>query len=223
MKKIVICLCSALFLAGWGQQAKAQDPTEIIKEGVKKVIRAVDLQIQRIQTKTIWLQEAQKTLENAMQKLHLDEITDWVQKQKDLYSEYFDELWKVKTFIAYYDRIKEVTARQIDLVNAYKSAWALLKNDKHFTAAELEHMQDVYAGIIDESIRNLDQVVLIIKSFDTQMSDADRLAIINRAADRIEANYTDLNRFNNQNALLSLQRAQDEDDAELVKKMYGLE
>lgn len=96
MKKIVICLCSALFLAGWGQQAKAQDPTEIIKEGVKKVIRAVDLQIQRIQTKTIWLQEAQKTLENAMQKLHLDEITDWVQKQKDLYSEYFDELWKVK-------------------------------------------------------------------------------------------------------------------------------
>jgi len=158
-----------------------------------------------------------------MQKLHLSEITDWVQKQKDLYSEYFDELWKVKTFIAYYNRIKEVTERQVQLVNAYKQAWALLKQDSHFSPDELDHMQAVYGGIIDESVKNLDQLVIVISSFNTQMSDADRLAIINQAADRIERNYTDLSRFNNQNALLSLQRAQDEDDAAFVKKMYGLD
>ena len=46
------------------------------------MIIAVDLQVQRIQNKTIWLQNAQKTLENEMSKLKLDEITDWVQKNK---------------------------------------------------------------------------------------------------------------------------------------------
>src|SRR5882724_11632441 len=108
MKKVTIfCLCCAALCAA-NVKARAQDPvTSIIKEGIKKVIRAFDLQIQRIQTQTIWLQEAQKSLENAMQKLHLDEITGWVQKQKYLYGEYFDELWKVKTFIAYYNRVKE--------------------------------------------------------------------------------------------------------------------
>ena len=32
---------------------------EVIKAGVKKVIRAVDLKIQRMQNETIWLQNAQ--------------------------------------------------------------------------------------------------------------------------------------------------------------------
>jgi len=64
------------------RSAQAQIPiAEIIKAAVKKVIKAVDLQIQRNQNKVIWLQNAQKTLENTMSKLKLDEITDWVDKQ----------------------------------------------------------------------------------------------------------------------------------------------
>ena len=44
-------------------KAVAQDPiTLIIKEGITKVIVAVDLKIQRLQNETIWLQNAQKTL-----------------------------------------------------------------------------------------------------------------------------------------------------------------
>ena len=59
---------------------------DIIKQGITKVIVAVDLKIQRLQNKTIWLQNAQKTLENSMSKLHLDEISDWVERQRNLYS-----------------------------------------------------------------------------------------------------------------------------------------
>ena len=66
------------------QQAAAQIPIlEIIKAGVKKVIRAVDLQIQRLQNKTVWLQNAQKVLENKMAALKLTEISDWAAKQKE--------------------------------------------------------------------------------------------------------------------------------------------
>jgi transcriptional regulator len=57
------------------QETEAQIPVlEIIRQGIKKVIIAVDLKIQRLQNKTIWLQNAQKTIENAMSKLRLDEI-----------------------------------------------------------------------------------------------------------------------------------------------------
>jgi hypothetical protein len=37
---------------------------QIIKEGIKKVIIAVDLKIQRLQTKTIWLQNAQTVVKD---------------------------------------------------------------------------------------------------------------------------------------------------------------
>ena len=68
------------------QNASAQIPIlEIIKAGVKKVIMAVDLQVQRMQNKTIWLQNAQKEMENILSETKLDEISDWVQQQKDLY------------------------------------------------------------------------------------------------------------------------------------------
>jgi len=205
-------------------KALAQDPiTLIIKEGIKKVIKAVDLQIQRNQNKVIWLQNAQKTLENTMSKLKLDEITVWVDKQKKLYQDYYQELQKVKAIISYYKRIKEITEKQVHLVEEYKRAWGLFKQDKHFTADELSYMGGVYSGILDESVKNLDQIFIVINSFQTQMSDAKRLEIINAAADRIDVNYNDLKTFNQQGIVISLQRAKAQNDVDVVKKLYGLQ
>src|SRR5215207_2759573 len=103
-------LMSLGLLAGWvvvPVQTRAQLPiAEIIKSAVTKVIKAVDLKVQRLQNKTIWLQNAQKTLENKMSELKLAEISDWVQKQRKLYDEYFQELWQVKSALSYYKRVK---------------------------------------------------------------------------------------------------------------------
>lgn len=179
--------------------------------------------IQRQQNKVIWLQNAQKTLENTMSKLKLDEITDWVDKQKTLYKDYYEELQKVKAIISYYRRIKEITEKQVRLVEEYKRAWGLFKQDKHFTADELSYMGSVYSGILDESVKNLDQIFIVINSFQMQMSDAKRLEIINAAADRINVNYNDLKMFNQQGIIISLQRAKAQNDVDVVKKLYGLQ
>ncbi len=56
-----------------------------------------------------------------------------------------------------------------------------------------------------------------------QMSDAKRLEIINSAADQVETNYNDLTAFNQQNILLSMQRAKGKRDVEVIKQLYGLD
>lgn len=225
MKKLFVFLSFVLIeTIGPINKASAQDPiTLIIKEGIKKVIKAVDLQIQRNQNKVIWLQNAQKTLENTMSKLKLNEITGWVDKQKTLYKDYYEELQKVKAIVSYYKRIKEITGKQVRLVEEYKRAWGLFKQDKHFTADELSYMSSVYSGILDESVKNLDQIFMVINSFQTQMNDAKRLEIINAAADRIDVNYNDLKMFNQQGIVMSLQRAKAQNDVDVVKKLYGLQ
>lgn len=220
MKKLLLCMSFFLF----EMAACAQDPiTLIIKEGIKKVIVAVDLKIQRLQTKTIWLQNAQKVIENAMSKLKLNQITDWVQKQKDLYQEYFDELWKLKDVLSYYHRIKEITQQEISLVQQYHSAWNGVRQDGHFTSDELLYIGQVYTGILSESVKNLGQIALVINSFTTQMTDAKRLDIINKAAEVMQQNYDDLQQFNVQNIRVSLQRSKDEHDINIVKQLYGLQ
>jgi hypothetical protein len=223
MKKIIIILVLMFGTLAPVSQASAQIVIiDIIKAGIKKVIKAVDLQIQRQQNKIIWLQNAQKVLENAMSKLKLTEISEWTDKQKELYKNYFDELKKVKSIIAYYQRIREITIKQERIVAEYKRAWATVKTDKHFSAEEIRYMGNVYTGILEESLKNLDEVFLVINSFRTEMTDAKRLEIINKAAEKIGQNYNDLKRFNADNAMLSIQRAKSQQEIELSKALYGI-
>lgn len=224
-KKLIISLVCLLLVSAPARPAEktmALPILEIVKAVTKKVIKAIDLRIQKLQNKTIWLQNAQKQLENVLSKLKLDEISDWTQKQKDLYKGYYEELAKVKSIITYYQRIKEITKKQTQLVQEYERAWNLFKQDPHFKDSEIQYMERVYTGILEESVKNIDQIFLILDSFATQMSDLKRLEIINKAADQIDGNYDDLTMFNQQNILLSLQRAKTEADVNQVKQFYGI-
>lgn len=224
MKKLLAIVCLGLCCMLLPiQEAKAQIPIyDIIKAAVKKVIKAVDLQVQRLQNKTIWLQNTQKTLENKMSQLKLDEIKNWVEKQRKLYDDYFQELWKVKAALAYYQRVKDIIQRQVQMVNEYKGAWALFRQDKNFTADELDYMFNIYSGMLDESLKGIDQLFLVVNAFKTQMGDAKRLEIINTVSDNLEQQFMDLKEFNNQNKMISLQRSAEKGDIEYVKRLYGL-
>lgn len=223
MKKIIISLLLCLAIVVAPTQKSHAIVWVVVKAAIKKVIKAIDLQIQRQQNKVIWAQNLQKQLENQLSKLKLDEIGDWTQKQKDQYQKYFNELQKVRSIIVYYQRIKDITARQTRLLREYKRAWELVRNDKHFTPEEIEYIGKVYAGILNESMENIDQITMVITSLKTQMSDQKRLELINEAANRIETNYNDLRQFNSENAMLSLQRAKGEAELKTTKNLYGIQ
>jgi len=215
---ILLLLCYA--------QTKAQSPgfiLEIIKAGIVKVIKAVDLKIQRLQNETIWLQNAQKVMENTLSKLRLDEIAQWSEKQRELYANYFDELYKVKNWIAMYTRIKRITEIQVAIMGEYKSAWALFRNDKYFTVLQLQQMENKYEMIFSESVKNLEQIRMMMTAYSTQMSDEKRLEIIDDAGDRIENNYSELVNFNSHNKQLRLEVAKSVEEVESLKLYYGIE
>lgn len=225
MKKLLGTIGIALLITfAPVQQTRAQIPIiEIIKAGVKKVIKAIDLKIQRLQNKTIWLQDAQKTLENQMSKLKLKEISDWANKQKELYAKYFDELSKVKNAVGTYQTVKDIINKQVQIVREYSMAYNLSKQDKNFTQQEIDYMQKVYTGILAESLKSIHQVQIVVTAFATQMTDAKRLVIIHSASDNIEQNLSDLRQFNQENIRVSLQRSKEINDINVVKKLYGIE
>lgn len=223
MKRLLVVVLVFVCCLAPTKRTRAQDPiTAAIKAAVVKVIKAIDLKIQRLQNETIWLQNAQKTLENTMSKLKLDEISDWVEKQRKLYDDYFQELWQVKSAIATYHRVKEIIQMQARIVNEYKSAYALFQGDKNFTPQEIDYMYRVYSGILSESLKNLDLLFLVVNAFATQMDDAKRLEIINSVYDALGQNLADLKQFNYQNKMLSIQRTASKSEIEKLKAYYGL-
>lgn len=226
MKKLMVILplsTMTLFVA-LPKGASAQLAVmEVIKAGVKKVVKAMDLKVQRLQNETLWLQNAQKVLENQLSKLKLTEISEWTGKQRELYGKYYEELWKVKTAITYYQRLKDLSARQVDMVQEYQWAWNLFGKSGHFSAGELSVMERVYSGILEESVKNLDQILVVVNSFATQMDDAARLELIAEASAEMDRNWADLKRFNRENSLLSIQRAKSLDEAAKLRELYGVD
>lgn len=194
---------------------------DIIKAAVKKVIKQIDLQVQRLQNKTIALQNAQKTVENAMAKAKLKEISGWMEKQRKLYEEYYQELKKVKSAISTFQGVRNIAAQQAQIVSEYRSAYNAFRQDAHFSPQELAYMYRVYSGIIASSSENLDQLLLVVNSFQTQMTDGKRLELIAAIASRMEHNLSDLRKFTAQNRALSRSRTYEQKDIHNVEKLYG--
>lgn len=218
MKKLKILLVAVLLGGSLNSQAQVQ----IVTSMVKRVIKAIDLKVQRMQNKTIWLQNAQKTLENELARFRLTEITGWSEKQQKLYGDYYDELLKVKSTVAYYRRIKDLARKQVAMVGEYQRAWNLFRSDSHFKPDELMEMERVYVGILDAAAKNLDQIMLVINPGKTQMTDQQRLEMINQAGDQLDENYSDLKQYNNQNLILTLHRSKDLNELQTLKNYYGL-
>jgi hypothetical protein len=227
MKKYMVMLplsAMVLLVTLPAQQADAQFVvSQVLGETVGRVIRAIDLQVQRLQNKTIWLQDAQKTLENQLSKLKLSEIAGWTQRQKELYSQYYSELWQVKSVISSYQRVREMADKESAMVAAYRQAWQRLSADRHFSAEELAYMAGVYAGILEGGVKHMDRLLLAVSPAKMQVDDAGRLALIDEAAEGISRNSDDLKRFTSQNIGLSLERANDEREVQTLRRYYGLE
>lgn len=223
MKRRIIytAILAITFVVLPGEKANAQI-IEAINQALIKVINAIDIKVQQIQNQTIQLQNAEKELENKMQLDKLNNISGWLDKEKKLYADYYQELQKVKQVIADYQVVKRIIQQQSQLVREYKTAYNLFKQDNNFSADQLSSMGNVYNGILQESIRNLDDVMLAVNAFTTQMSDAERLEVIHKASGGMQKNLDDLRQFNNRNIQYSLQVAKDKNDMQHVRQLYGL-
>ncbi|MFA0960301.1 conjugal transfer protein TraI [Roseivirga sp. BDSF3-8] len=220
-----IALCLLLTLSGPcltvnKSNAVALPTIEIIRQGVKKAIRALDLKVQRLQNEQIWLQNAQKILENTLSKLRLEEISDWTQRQKALYEAYFQELWKVKQAIRTYQRVRDIVQMQKALYTEYQKAWPLIKASERFSDQEIAQMEKVYAAMLEDGLATLNDLRLVLEAFTTQMSDSERLKVIHQTEASITRVLNDLRRYNSRNLMLARQRGWDSNEAGQIGRWY---
>ncbi|HTR29906.1 MAG TPA: hypothetical protein VMH27_11595 [Puia sp.] len=220
---LLVIFLPAMLLVPCRSHAQITEIIGLINSVAKKVVTALDLEVQKLQEQTLELQDAQKQLENAMSLSELNGITSWISQEKALFSEYYQELWQIKNAIDTYQRVKDMIAKQEQLVAQYNQISTAIAQDKHFSAAEVTEMKNVLTGIFNQSVANVNQIALVINAFITQMEDADRLRIMDEAGNRIDKNYSDLQEFSQQSYLLSLQRAKDDGDVSAVKALYGIQ
>lgn len=136
-----------------------------------------------------------------------------------LHEAFLDNLFEVNPAIKKYKRVADIIEYQSAIIKQYKSAFQKFKEDQTFTLKEIDHMGKVYTNLFNESIRNLDELLMIITAGKLRMSDEERLRAIDQVYERVLDQFNFLRDFNSSTAWLSLQRKVERAEVEVSKKI----
>lgn len=138
-----------------------------------------------------------------------------------IHQAFLDGLMAVNPSVRNYKRIPFIIEYQKLLIAEYKRAWSRFKNDPNLTIDEIFYIESVYKFIIQASVRNLDDLAMIITATKLRMSDDERMRAIDNIFYDMENRMVFLRGFNNDTRLLAIQRAFANNDQQSVKKLYG--
>lgn len=139
-----------------------------------------------------------------------------------LHKAFLDGLMEVSPTVRNYRRVADITNYQIILVKEYRKAYERFRQDNNFNADELAYLGRVYDNLFKESLRNLDELLTVITAGKARMSDDERLQAIDRIYADMQDKLTFLRHFNNNTTILAVQRAKERNDAQSIRKIYGL-
>lgn len=140
----------------------------------------------------------------------------------NLHRDFLDGLLQVSPAVKQYSKVADIIRVQLKLVKESKAALAEFRGSRQFTLAEIEYLGNVYANLLKESLKMLDELAMVVTAGKLRMSDDERLQAIDKIYDEVMEQYNFLNEFNNGTAILSLQREKEKMDIDLMRKVHGL-
>lgn len=139
----------------------------------------------------------------------------------NLHKDFLDGLMAVSPAVRKYGKIADIISYQLAIVKQYKGAFNQFKEDKIFTVDEIDYMAKVYSNLFNESLKNLDELAMVITAGKLRMSDDERMAAIDKIYDSITDQFSFLQDFNTSTQYLSLQRKGEQAEIEMSRKIHG--
>lgn len=149
-------------------------------------------------------------------------IKDIAQGNYSVHQAFLDGLMAVNPTIRNYKRIPMIINYQKLLLEEYKRAYKRFKQDPNFKLEELEYLASVYKFLFEASVRNLEDLAMIITATKLRMSDDERMQAIDRIFYDMESKVVFLRYFNSNTQLLAVQRARSQNDVRTMQQLYGL-
>lgn len=140
----------------------------------------------------------------------------------NLHDVFLDKLLQVSTTVRNYKRVSDIISYQSKIVKEYKVAFQRFKSADVFNAQEIEYLGGVYSNLLSESIKHLDELVMIITAGKLRMSDEERIKAIDRIFEGMEEKLVFLRSFNQGTNVLAVQRYKEMQDLKVSQKLYGV-
>jgi regulatory protein YycH of two-component signal transduction system YycFG len=150
-------------------------------------------------------------------------VKDIAEGNFNLHQVFLDGLFAVNPSVAKYQRIPDIIRYQSMLIKEYKRAFNRFKSDPNLTPDEIKYLERVYSYLVKQSLRNLEELTMIVTANKLRMSDDERIQSIDRIYFDIENKLSFLRYFNNSTQVLVVQRAKENSEVGAMKKLYEVE
>ena len=149
-------------------------------------------------------------------------IKDISQGNFKLHEGFLDGLLAVSPAVRNYKRVADIIRYQQKIMQEHKKAFTFFKGTGRFSPEELSYMGKVYSNLFQQSLKNLDELIMVITASNLRMSDDERLQAIDRIFVDVEDKLTFLRAFNSSTKLLAVQRMQEQSEVDLLKQLHDV-
>jgi hypothetical protein len=174
------------------------------------------------------LQQLEEILENMYKGYKIlsegyNKIKNIAEGNYDLHQIFLDGLFAVNPSVASYKRILDIINYQQLLMREYRTAYQRFRNDPNLTPSELKYILSVYDYLVDETLKNIEELTRVITVKELRMSDDERLKAIDRIFISMEDKLAFLRYFNSSTQVLAIQRAKEKGDVSTLRKLHSVE
>lgn len=123
-----------------------------------------------------------------------------------LHEVFLDGLMQVSPAVRRYHKIADIVECQVRIIKEYKQSFRAFKKSRAFAPEELAYLNRVYDRLLQESLRNLDELAMVVTAGKMRMSDDERLKAIDRIYKEMLDKMVFVKHFDEGAALIALQR-----------------
>lgn len=150
-------------------------------------------------------------------------VKDATKGNFDLHKTFVDGLAAVSPEVRNYTRIADIFNDQAAILREYKKAYDQFRQDPNFNEKELAYLSSVYNNLFSQSVKNLEELSMVITANKLSMSDDERLRSIDRIAADMNDKLSFLRHFNTNARTLAVQKAREQNDAGTLQHIYGIQ
>ncbi len=176
--------------------------------------------IQQIAALQVYIGYLQKGYKIA--KEGLTTISGFTKGEFDLHTGYINSLKAVNPEIRRYIKIADIISLQVKIVQNCNKAYRSLSNSNSLTGKELDYISGVFARLLDDCEKTLDELLMVITDGKLEMKDDERIEWIDKLYLGMQDKFTFSQNFANDANVLAASRLKEKTDIQTSRVLNGI-
>lgn len=149
-------------------------------------------------------------------------VKDMSEGNFSLHKTFLDALMQVSPVVRNYKRVGDIINFQMLLMKESKNGMNRFVKSGNFSENEISYFEKVYGNLLSQSLRNLDELTMVVTADKLRMSDDERLQAIDDIYQQMQDKLLFLRNFNASSNVLALQRVKEAKDVYASKELQEL-